>query len=391
MKSKTAATILKLSTLLSLAFLHVGIGAYSQEKNQEVIIKGTIRGDNKGFDEVICMGEGVLAPIQTMKNGIFEFKIQFTKPIYVQMFTEYDQKITKKYKPSGLLIDQPGVVEILIENIDNGFESAAIAGLQSAVLYQSVSKGKREINDRIVELTKMKHGKSSVPGDDPEFEEIESTRDSLKNVLLDPFLLEFIARNKKSYVGVFVLYENQEFIALEKVIKTYDSFSTELRNSIPGKKISAYIEGALNSQIGSIAKTFTLQTHEGIPFNFEQLKGNYVVLDFWASWCRPCRESFPRMREVNAKYQDKGVRFLNISIDENKQDWLEAVKKESNPWPQLLDDKGISRKFFGVYTIPTTYLIDAEGKIIAKEIGFKSNGPGIIERKLKQVYEHEAK
>ncbi|HEU5291651.1 MAG TPA: TlpA disulfide reductase family protein [Cyclobacteriaceae bacterium] len=383
MKSKIFVTILKLTALISLLFPNI---IFAQEENQWVVISGIIGGDNKGFNKVYCR-EGMHASVQNMKLGSFEFKIPFEKPIYLQLYTQYDYELKHRYNSSiGLLIDKPGKMEVVVENIDNGFDGATVTGLQSAVLYHSVNKSKRDINDRIDELTKMKHGKSSVPGEDPEFESIKKTRDSLENILLDPFLLGFINRNKDAYVGVLVLFEHEESLDLKEVISNHGAFPTELQNSTYGKNISDYIEGAQNSQIGSNAKTFTLQTNEDLPYNFDQLKGKYIVLDFWASWCRPCREAFPRMREINAKYQEKGLQFLNVSIDENKQSWLEVVNKENNPWPQLLDDQGLSKKLYGVAALPVTYLIDTEGKIIVKEIGFNPRGNGVIERKLKQIF-----
>jgi len=223
---------------LFVLFLGISLSSFAQELNQ-VTIKGTIKGDNKGSDEIICRADGIPVLRQDMKNGNFEFKIQFEKPFYVSLFSEYDYKVKRDYQSAcGLLIDRPGLIEISIENIDSGFKSATVTGLKSAQSYQFFSKGKRNIYDQISELTKKKNENGHVTSIDIE---LEKRRDSLEEKLLHPFLLEFIGNNKDAYVGIFALFESKDFIELDEIIKNFNEFSTELKNSIHGKYISEYI------------------------------------------------------------------------------------------------------------------------------------------------------
>jgi thiol-disulfide isomerase/thioredoxin len=131
---------------------------------------------------------------------------------------------------------------------------------------------------------------------------------------------------------------------------------------------------------------FVLPDPSGKNIDFKNLKGKYVLIDFWASWCVPCRRSFPRMREVYKKYKDDGFEIYNISIDEDKEAWLKAVKEESNPWPQSLDTKSISQKGFAVTSIPASFLVDPQGKILLKEVGFDPDGGSAIEKKLAEIF-----
>jgi thiol-disulfide isomerase/thioredoxin len=125
---------------------------------------------------------------------------------------------------------------------------------------------------------------------------------------------------------------------------------------------------------------------KGTDVNFADLKGKYVLIYFWASWCVPCRRSFPHMREVYKKYKSDKFEIYSVSIDEDKSAWLKAVKEENNPWLQSLDTKNISQKGFAVTGVPSTFLIDPQGKIIAKEVGFDPEGGSEIEKKIEEVF-----
>ena len=92
------------------------------------------------------------------------------------------------------------------------------------------------------------------------------------------------------------------------------------------------------------------------------------------------------MREVYKKFKSGPFEILSISIDEDKAAWLKAVEEEKNPWPQALDTKNISQKGFAVTAVPASFLIDPEGRIIAKEIGFDPEGGGEIEKKLQAIF-----
>jgi thiol-disulfide isomerase/thioredoxin len=111
-----------------------------------------------------------------------------------------------------------------------------------------------------------------------------------------------------------------------------------------------------------------------------------VLIDFWASWCVPCRKSFPHMREVYKAFKSDQFEIYSISIDQDKVAWLKAVKEENNPWLQSLDIKNVSQSGFAVTGVPSTFLIDPQGKIMAKEVGFDPNGGSEIEKKLTQLF-----
>ncbi len=123
--------------------------------------------------------------------------------------------------------------------------------------------------------------------------------------------------------------------------------------------------------VGSMAPDFTMNDVDDKPFSLSELKGKYVLVDFWASWCGPCRGENPNVVAAYNKYKDKNFTVLGVSLDENKAAWLKAIKADGLEWKQVSDLKywsSASVPLYGFDGIPYNVLIDPTGKIIATEL-----------------------
>jgi len=116
------------------------------------------------------------------------------------------------------------------------------------------------------------------------------------------------------------------------------------------------------------APLFTQNDTTGKPISLADLKGKVVLIDFWASWCEPCRAASPNLKTQYQLYKNKGLEIISVSIDNKRNSWLSAIKEDSLPWLQVSDLNGPDNKaarLYGVKDVPSFFLIDREGKIIA--------------------------
>lgn len=136
--------------------------------------------------------------------------------------------------------------------------------------------------------------------------------------------------------------------------------------------------------IGGVAPDFAQKTPEGQDIKLSELRGKVVLIDFWASWCGPCRRENPNVVRVYNQYKDKGFEILGVSLDNAKDRWLQAIQQDGLTWMHVSDLKGWSNavaQTYGVRSIPQTILLDAEGKIIARNL----RGPS-LEEKLAEIF-----
>jgi len=136
--------------------------------------------------------------------------------------------------------------------------------------------------------------------------------------------------------------------------------------------------------VGAVAPNIEGPTPEGTTKSLEQLRGKYVLIDFWASWCGPCRRENPNVVRLYNKYKDKGFEILGVSLDKSKDRWKAAIKKDNLTWHHVSDLKGWRSKYaklYGVRGIPYTVLVDKEGKIIGKRLRGHT-----LEAKLKSIF-----
>jgi peroxiredoxin len=187
-----------------------------------------------------------------------------------------------------------------------------------------------------------------------------------------------------SLVAIFaannLLNPQRDFAEMEAVAKRF-----EKENPSP-KIVQAYlgyIKRTRGVAVGDEAPDFTLNSPEGQPIQLSGLRGKYVLIDFWASWCGPCRMENPNVVKMYNKYKDKGFAIYGVSLDKDMNAWTAAIKKDGLSWTHGSDLKywnSAAAQLYGVSAIPATYLLDKDGKVIAKNL----RGPS-LEAKLSEL------
>lgn len=143
-------------------------------------------------------------------------------------------------------------------------------------------------------------------------------------------------------------------------------------------------EAPLGFQLGDTAADFVQKDVQGNDIRLSNFKGNYILIDFWASWCAPCRSEMPSFIAVYNKYHGKGFEILAVSLDKKKEMWTQAIEKEKIPWVNVSDLKGwtgSAARTYKIIALPSNLLIDPTGKIIAKNLH-----ADMLAQKLKEIY-----
>lgn len=171
----------------------------------------------------------------------------------------------------------------------------------------------------------------------------------------------------------------------------YDLLNNDVKESGIGKELAEYLQTVENTymaiqniQIGKLAPDFTIPDPEGTPFSLHEIKCKVKLIDFWASWCNPCRETNPEMVALYNEFNSQGLEIISISLDSDKSEWLEAIEEDGLLWPyhgsELKSRTNTIATIYNVKVIPTTYLLDAENKIIAINLKGES-----LKQKIKEL------
>jgi len=360
----------------------------AQSKKGMVVIKGTLNGDLKGYNRIYLYTRTNNDSAE-IKDGQYTFSFPFSEVSMKMLYPQYIKETKQMYQPFGILIAEPGTYYVTSDITKGMYASSEVKGPESMVLYRQFEKDQGEAYKKLNAVLATQYGKDwyRIGEKDANYENFQNSNDSLRNVFIVPLIESLLKKHPNSYASAFVLAgSGRQIKSMEKKEQLLSTLSGRMKKSEPGKKFADYIQGLKSSGIGNAVVNFILPDPQENNIDLKDLKGKYILIDFWASWCAPCRQSFPHMREVYQKYKSDQFEIYSISIDENKTAWLKAVKEENNPWLQSLDTKNISQSGFAVTAVPTTYLIDPQGKIILKEIGFDSSGNGEIEKKLGELF-----
>lgn len=181
----------------------------------------------------------------------------------------------------------------------------------------------------------------------------------------------FIETNPNSIVSASVLSVHAPDWGKAVVAPLYANFSIELKNTFFGKKIADFLLHNKDLKVGDHYANFEQQSASGKLVKLSDYTGKLTLLEFWASWCGPCRKDNPGLIKTYNQFKNKGFKILSVSADDKKADWLKAIEKDGLPWPQVCDLKGDQNDIilmYGVNKFPSNFLIDEKGIIIAQDL-----------------------
>lgn len=177
--------------------------------------------------------------------------------------------------------------------------------------------------------------------------------------------------NADSYVAAYILKGQMSGLEYEDLQAKFNQLGVNAQTSEPGKEVSARLEKMAKVAIGQVAPDFTLNTPEGKPLSMHSIKAKVKVIDFWASWCGPCRGENPNVVAMYKELHPKGLEILSVSLDNNKEAWLQAIEDDKLTWNHVSDLKGWqceAAQLYGVNGIPHLIVLDENNVIVAKNL-----------------------
>ena len=199
--------------------------------------------------------------------------------------------------------------------------------------------------------------------DNPDYQKYKASK-IRKQVVLDSLLANY----PKTCAGVLLVdHYGSNNKSYADLLEYFNSLPACVQTSEIGQSLKKNIESKKIIAEGSVAPDFTLKTIDGKDLSLKDLRGQYVLLDFWASWCGPCRREIPNLKQIYETYHEKGFEILSVSLDDKEEAWKGAIEKEGLNWKHVTSLKGWKCEVAAQYHvsgIPAMFLLDKEGKII---------------------------
>lgn len=364
--------------------------AFAQEET--ATMKFQFEGNNptgKVYIKYNLYGPFITDSIQVSKKSA-EFKIPAKNPTQVTLSYSKDGLATKNTRLDDMrtIYVENGTATIVM---NDSIKTASITGMPIVESYDHYLNYIKPLELQFAIIRKeydalSPEQKSDLAYTKPIFAKQDELAQARKKMLS-----QYIIENPNSVFSTHGLRGIHHLLLPEEFDRLFNALSVENQNSSIGALLSDYLKASKIAGVGKMAPDFTQNDVNGKPVKLSDFKGQYVLLDFWASWCGPCRAENPNVVKAYNKYKDKGFAVLGVSLDSpnGKNAWLKAIEDDKLEWTNVSDLKGWKNEASNLYmvrAVPQNYLIDPTGKVIAINLkGYK------LGEKLEEIFGSEAK
>lgn len=340
-------------------------------------VTNPVNGASISVQELKQDGTGVLQTIALKAGNTYEAKLNLTSPGYYQFNFFNRQRLNIMVNKSDIELNVDGSIQQGFWEIKGSPDHDLINRVQAMVQESQAGPAMQAIESEFQQAVQAKNEKRIA---------------ELQNqamTLMDNNTLKLVAFLKEQPVslGLFNVLQDPNLIDKDKHIDLFISSAEKFKREWPTysytKELNNQVEKLKVTAVGQIAPEISLANPNGQIVKLSSLRGKYVLIDFWAKWCGPCRRENPNVVKAYKRFKDKGFEVFGVSLDRNKEDWVKAIAEDGLTWTHVSDLKYFesqAAKDYNINAIPFSILLDKSGKIIAKNLRGAA-----LEKKLEEV------
>lgn len=379
---------------LFLLFLFIFSNIEAQE-TKPYSIRGEIKGTANGkiYLAHSCGVESCVYDSADIRNGRFNFSGSIAEPVYAMLslsLSDFTQPIGVEPAPD-LFSFYMDPSSLTVKMRKGNLSKASISGSETQRLMNILERTKAPLLSKMKPAQQEHDRLMTIYLDAKDARVSNDTLDEYERAMAEvgeknrPYMdqlqkieTDFINKHWGSFAALYLLDFKKHTLSMANLSEYYKRLPASAKESPTGKSFAAYIENAQMANPGAIAYNFSRQALDGKNIRLSDYSDKYVLLDFWASWCVPCRADIPRLMELNKKYSDKGFEIIAISSDSDLSKWKFAVEKDKSfIWPQItsnnfdshgkpVEDRDNLGRIFNVQSLPTKILIGPGGTVLAR-------------------------